>query len=114
MQVIKEIEASQLRSDLPEFSVGDTIAVRIRIKEGDKTLVRLFRGVVIAKKGGSGSKASFTVRKISGGIGVERVFPFHSPVISSIKVIRKGKVRRSKIYYLRGRTGKAAKIKERR
>ena len=114
MDKIREIETSQLRTDLPEFAVGDTVAVRIRIKEGDKTLIRLFRGVVIAKKGGKGSRATFTVRKISGGVGVERVFPYHSPVISSIKVLKRGKVRKSKIYYLRERTGKAAKIKERR
>lgn len=114
MQVIREIETSQIRDDLPEFSVGDTVAVRIKIVEGEKSLKRLFKGVVISNNGGRGQRATFTVRKISGGIGVERTFPVNSPSIIDIKVLRKGKVKQSKIFYLRKRTGKAAKIKERR
>ncbi|MBN1149790.1 50S ribosomal protein L19 [candidate division WOR-3 bacterium] len=114
MEKIKTIEASQMTNEVPQFSVGDTVAVRIKIKEGDKTLIRLFKGAVIAMKNGKGARGTFTVRKISDGVGVERVFPLHSPVISSIKVLKKGKVRRAKLYYLRQRTGKATKIKERR
>ncbi|MBN1619416.1 50S ribosomal protein L19 [candidate division WOR-3 bacterium] len=114
MEELKAIEASQMSQNAPEISVGDTVAVRIKIKEGDKTLIRLFKGDVIAMKNGKGSRGTFTVRKISDGVGVERIFPIHSPVISSVKVLKKGKVRRSKLYYMRQRTGKAAKIKERR
>lgn len=113
MEKVKIIEMSQMRNEIPQFSVGDSVAVRIKIKEGEKTLIRLFKGTVIAMKGGKGARGTFTVRKISDGVGVERVFPIHSPIISSIKVLKKGKVRRAKLYYLRQRTGKAVKVKER-
>lgn len=103
--------ADQLRTDLPEFKAGDTVAVDYRIKEGEKVRVQRFEGVVIAKRG-SGLNATFTVRKISGGIGVERIFPLHSPNIVKIQRLKEGRVRRAKLYYLRKLTGKAARIKE--
>lgn len=114
MEKVKAIEASQMTQEVPDISVGDTVAVRIKIKEGDKTLIRLFKGAVIAMNNGKGARGTFTVRKISDGVGVERVFPIHSPIISSVKLLKKGKVRRAKLYYMRERKGKATKIKERR
>ncbi len=114
MNTIEEIEAAQLRDDLPDFSSGDTVRVHVRVIEGDRERIQTYEGVVIARKGGSGSRATFNVRKISFGVGVERIFPLHSPIIQEIEVIRKGDVRRAKLYYLRDRVGKAARIKEKR
>ena len=109
--LIQELEAEQLRSDLPEFGPGDTIVVQVKVKEGDRERLQAFEGVVIAKKN-RGVNSAFTVRKISYGEGVERVFQTHSKQIDSIKVKRRGDVRRAKLYYLRGLTGKAARIRE--
>ncbi len=109
--LVNEITASQLRNDLPEFSSGDEIKVSVRIREGNKTRLQIFQGVVIMRRGG-GVSETFTVRKISGGVGVERTFPYHSPVIAAIQVIRRGKVRRNKITYIRKLSGKSARIKE--
>ena len=111
--LVNEITASQLRNDLPEFSSGDEVKVSVRIVEGNKTRIQNFQGVVISRRGG-GVSATFTVRKMSGGIGVERTFPVNSPAVASVQVIRRGKVRRSKLYYLRGRSGKASRIEEKR
>ncbi len=110
---IQELERRDLREDLPEFNTGDTVKVHVRIIEGGKERIQVFKGVVLGRKG-KGARATFTVRKSSSGIGVERVFPLHSPSISKIEVDRHGAVRRSKIYYLRDRVGKAARIKERK
>ena len=113
MNIIQNIENEQMRVDIPDFKPGDSIKVHARIKEGDKERIQVFQGVVIRKrKGGTG--ATFTVRKISYGIGVERIFPLHSPTIDKIEVITRGKVRRSRLYYMRKRRGKAARIKEKR
>ena len=109
--LVNEITASQIRHDLPEFSTGDTIKVSVRIIENNKQRIQNFEGVVIAKKNG-GISETFTVRHISYGVGVERVVPVHSPNIDKIEIVRHGKVRRAKLYYLRERTGKAAKVKE--
>jgi len=114
MNTIEEIEAAQLRENIPDFSPGDTVRVHVRVVEGNRERVQLFEGVVIARKGGSGARASFTVRKISFGVGVERIFPLHAPIIQDIEVIRRGNVRRAKLYYLRDRVGKATRIKEKR
>ena len=111
--LIDLVEAPYRRDDHPEFQAGDTIEVRVRIKEGDKERVQLYKGVVIQRRG-SGANATFTVRKMSGTIGVERIFPISSPNIESIKVAKRGIVRRAKIFYLRERSGKSARIKERR
>ena len=113
MSVIKSLEGKQLKQDVPEFHIGDTLKVHVKIKEGDKERIQLFQGTVIARNGG-GLAESFTVRKISAGIGVERVFPIHSPNVAQIEVIRKGKVRRSKLYYLRDLKGKKARIAEKK
>ena len=110
-RLVEEITASQLRSDLPEFKSGDEVKVSVRIIEGNKSRIQVFQGVVIMRRGG-GVNATFTVRKVSSGIGVERTFPLHSPSIAGIEVMRKGKVRRNKITYIRKRSGKAARIKE--
>ena len=110
--IITEIEAEQLKKDLPEFSPGDTVSVQVKVKEGERERLQTFEGVVIAKRN-RGLNSSFTVRKVSHGEGVERVFQTHSKMIVDVKVSRRGKVRRAKLYYLRGRTGKAARIKER-
>ena len=107
------LERPYLKDDIPEFRAGDTVRVHVRVVEGNKERIQVFLGVVIARKGG-GSRETFTVRKISGGIGVERVFPLHSPTIEKIEVVRRGKVRRAKLYYLRELRGKAARIEERR
>ncbi|MFP4475470.1 MAG: 50S ribosomal protein L19 [Desulfatibacillaceae bacterium] len=113
MDTIKLIEREQLRYDLPFFEPGDTVNVWVRILEGEKERLQAFKGVIIAKTGGT-TNATFTVRKVSYGIGVERVFHTHSPSIDRIEVLTKGRVRRAKLYYLRQRRGKAARIKERR
>ncbi len=112
MGIVREIEKSMLREGAEEFRAGDTVAVHYKIKEGDRERIQIFEGVVIAKKGG-GVRETFTVRKISYGIGVERIIPLHSPLIEKIEVKRLGKVRRAKLYYLRGLSRKAARIKER-
>ena len=111
MNIIEQIEKEQLRDDIPHFSPGDTVAVQVRIREGERERLQIFEGVVIAKKN-RGLNSSFTVRKISNGEGVERVFQTHSKLISEIKVKRKGDVRRAKLYFLRERSGKSARIKE--
>ena len=110
-RLVEEITASQLRTDLPEFKSGDEVKVSVRIIEGNKSRIQVFQGVVIQRRGG-GVNATFTVRKMSSGIGVERTFPVHSPSIAGIEVLRRGKVRRNKITYIRKRSGKAARIKE--
>ena len=109
--LIEAIEKENLRTDLPSFNVGDTVKVSVKVIEGSRERIQAFEGVVIARKNGS-VRETFTVRRLSYGVGVERTFPLCSPKIADIQVIRKGKVRRAKLYYLRGRTGKAAKIKE--
>ncbi len=109
--IIKQLEAEQMKKELPEFNPGDTVVVGVKVKEGKRERVQRFEGVVIAKKN-RGINSAFTVRKISHGVGVERVFQTHSPIIDSIEVKRRGDVRRAKLYYLRGREGKAARIKE--
>jgi len=111
MKRIAQIEKSYMRDDYPEFGSGDTLRVHVKIKEGDKERIQVFQGTVISRRG-SGTGASFTVRKISSGIGVERIFPLHSPNIDKIEKVRSGSVRRKKLYYLRGLTGKSARIKE--
>lgn len=111
MKQIEQIEKSYLRNDLPDFRAGDSVKVHVRIKEGDKERIQVFQGVCIARRGG-GTGATFTVRKISQGIGVERVFPTHSPNLAKVEKIRSGAVRRAKLNYLRKLTGKSARIKE--
>ncbi len=113
METLKQIERESMRLDLPHFVAGDTVKVYVKIKEGEKERIQIFQGVVISKRGG-GTNATFTVRKVSYGIGVERIFPLHSPIIDKVEVVTRGRVRRSKIYYLRKLRGKAARIKERR
>lgn len=113
MNRLDQVESPYLRSDVPEFRAGDTVRVHVKVREGEKERIQLFQGVVLARRGG-GTRESFTVRKISGSIGVERIFPLHSPSLDKIEVMRRGKVRRSKLYYLRGLRGKAARIEERR
>jgi large subunit ribosomal protein L19 len=108
-----EVEKPMLKSDVPRFAPGDSVRVHVKVREGEKERIQVFAGVVIARRGG-GSRETFTVRKISSGIGVERIFPLHSPVIDRIEVERQGSVRRAKLYYLRGRKGKAARIGEKR
>ena len=109
--IIKSIEAEQLKESVPAFNVGDTVKVHNRIKEGTRERIQIFEGTVIKKQGGS-SRATFTVRKNSNGVGVEKTWPLHSPNVENVEVIRRGKVRRAKLYYLRGRVGKRAKVKE--
>lgn len=113
MNIITKIEKEQMRLDVPHFVAGDTIRVHVKIVEGEKTRIQVFEGVVISKSKG-GVSARFTVRKISNGVGVERVFPLHSPSVDHIEVVTRGRVRRARIYYLRNLRGKAARIKERR
>jgi len=112
MNIVDEIEKTMIRSDLPDFRPGDTVAVHYKIKEGERERIQVFEGVVIAKKNG-GARETFIVRKVSYGVGVERIFPLHSPLIDKIEVKRQGKVRRAKLYYLRGLSKKASRIKER-
>ena len=111
MNIINKIEQEQLKADVTPFNVGDTIKVHVKIQEGDKSRIQIFEGTVIAKKHG-GVNETFTVRRVAHGCGIERVFPLHSPVVEKVEVIRRGKVRRAKLYYLRDRVGKAAKVKE--
>jgi large subunit ribosomal protein L19 len=111
MNVIRAVESSQMRSDLPAFRSGDTVKVHVKIKEGDKYRIQIFEGVIIARKN-NGISSTFTVRKVSSGYGVERIFPTHSPIIEKMEVVKSGKVRRARLYYLRGRRGKAARLKE--
>ncbi len=110
---VQEIEAGYLRTDLPAFAPGDTVRVRVRVVEGAKERIQAFEGVCIARRG-AGLNETFMVRKISGGVGVERIFPIHSPALSGIEVVRRGQVRRAKLYYLRARRGKRARVRERR
>ena len=110
-EIIKNIEAAQLKENAPEFHVGDTVKVYGKIKEGNRERIQVFEGLVIKKQGGS-TRATFTVRKNSNGIGVEKTWPLHTPTIDKIEVVRKGKVRRAKLNYIRSRVGKAAKVKE--
>lgn len=114
MDLIKSLEAEGLKDDLPEFRSGDRVRVHVRVVEGEKTRTQIFEGDVIARHSGEGLRATFTVRKTSGGVGVERVFPLHSPNVRKIDVIRHGRVRRGKLYYLRKLRGKKARIRERR
>ncbi len=109
--IIKEIEAAQLKESVPEFRVGDTVRVHNKIKEGNRERIQIFEGTVIKRQNG-GARETFTVRKNSNGIGVEKTWPLHSPSVANVEVVRRGKVRRAKLYYLRARVGKAAKVKE--
>jgi large subunit ribosomal protein L19 len=111
--MLEHLESAYLRDDIPDFRSGDTVRVHVRVVEAGRERVQVFEGVVIARDG-AGIRSTFTVRKISFGVGVERVFPLHAPIIQKIEVTRRGKVRRGKLYYLRDRVGKAARIKERR
>ncbi len=113
MNQLQEIENAYLRAEVPDFKPGDTVRVQVKVVEGEKERLQAFQGVVVARRGG-GTREMFTVRKISGGVGVERIFPLHAPVVDSIEVVRRGRVRRSKLYYLRNLRGKAARIEERR
>ncbi len=113
MEIMDQVAREGLRTDIPKFDPGDTIKVMVRVREGEKTRLQAFEGVVIARRGG-GLGETFTVRKVSGGVGVERVFPLHAPLWDTITVIRRGRVRRAKLYYLRNLSGKAARIKEKR
>ena len=111
MDALKIISADSVKQEIPAFEVGDTVRIGVNIRAGDKERVQMFEGTVIARKG-SGISETFTVRRVSYGVGIERVFPIHSPNVKEVKVIRRGKVRRAKLYYLRDRVGKAAKVKE--
>ena len=113
MHDLQQVEQEYVRDGLPDFRAGDTVKVHVRVREGAKERIQIFQGVVTARRG-SGTRETFTVRKVSGGIGVERIFPLHSPVIGQIDVVRRGKVRRAKLYYLRKLRGRAARIEERR
>lgn len=114
MDLIQGIEAEGLRQEIPPFRAGDRVRVHVRVVEGEKSRTQVFEGNVIGRRHGEGLRATFTVRKTSGGIGVERVFPLHSPNVQRIEVVRRGQVRRAKLYYLRDRRGKKARIRERR
>jgi large subunit ribosomal protein L19 len=113
MQRVADIAREGLRTDIPAFNSGDTVKVMVRVREGDKERLQAFEGLCIAKRGG-GISESFTVRKVSAGVGVERIFPLHSPTIASLEVVRRGRVRRAKLYYLRAVSGKAGRIKEKK
>ena len=113
MQTLDSIDAASLRSDVPDFRPGDTVKVHVRVREGNRERIQVFQGVVIRRQGG-GVRETFTVRKVSFGVGVERTFPVHSPIIGRLEVVTLGDVRRAKLYYLRERSGKAAKIREKR
>ncbi|HVR29539.1 MAG TPA: 50S ribosomal protein L19 [Thermoanaerobaculia bacterium] len=110
---LRQAELPYLKTDLPEFRAGDTVRVHVRVVEGDKERIQVFQGVVMGRRGGS-TRETFTVRKISGAVAVERIFPLHSPTVAKIEVVRQGRVRRAKLYYLRSLRGKAARIEERR
>lgn len=112
-EIIRNIEAAQMKSEVTAFNVGDTIKVYGKIKEGNRERIQVFEGTVIKRQNGS-NRETFTVRKTSGGIGVEKTWPLHSPLVEKIEVVRRGKVRRAKLYYLRDRVGKAAKVKEKK
>jgi large subunit ribosomal protein L19 len=114
MDMIQSIEAAGLKQELPEFRSGDRVRVHVRVVEGEKSRTQIFEGDVIARRGGNGLRATFTVRKTSGGVGVERVFPLHSPNVQRVEVVRLGRVRRAKLFYLRELRGKKARIRERR
>lgn len=111
MDLLRAVDNSQMRTDLPAFRPGDTVRVHVKIKEGDKFRIQVFEGVVIAQKN-NGISSTFTVRKVSSGYGIERIFPLHSPIIEKLEVVKSGKVRRARLYFLRGRRGKAARLKE--
>lgn len=111
MDALKLISNSCLKAEVPEINIGDTVKVHVNIKEGDKSRIQVFEGTVIAKKHG-GINETFTVRRVAHGCGIERVFPVHSPVVDKVEIVRRGRVRRAKLYYLRDRVGKAAKVKE--
>ncbi|SHH18082.1 50S ribosomal protein L19 [Clostridium grantii] len=111
LDIIKEIESLHIKKELPQFNVGDTVKVDVRITEGAKTRIQVFEGTVIKKQNG-GARETFTVRRVAYGTGVERTFPINSPLVEGVKVVRKGKVRRAKLFYLRDRVGKSAKVKE--
>jgi large subunit ribosomal protein L19 len=111
MDLLRSVDNSQVRTDLPRFRPGDTVRVHVKIKEGDKYRIQIFEGVVIVQKN-NGISSTFTVRKVSFGYGIERIFPLHSPIIEKLEVVKSGKVRRARLYYLRGRRGKAARLKE--
>jgi large subunit ribosomal protein L19 len=111
MNLLRAVENSQMRTDLPSFRPGDTVRVHVKIKEGDKYRIQVFEGVIIAQKH-NGISSTFTVRKVSSGYGIERIFPSNSPIIEKLEVVKSGKVRRARLYYLRGRRGKAARLKE--
>ncbi|MEM6348105.1 MAG: 50S ribosomal protein L19 [Bacteroidota bacterium] len=112
-ELIKLVQAEYLRDDIPEFGAGDTVNVHVRIAEGDKERIQQFKGVCLQRRG-EGATETFTVRKISSGIGVERIFPMHAPIVEKIEVLRRGKVRRARLFYLRDKVGKQARIKERK
>ena len=111
-EIIRNIGAAQMKAEVPQFRVGDTVKVYAKIKEGNRERVQIFEGTVLKKQGGSSVRATFTVRKNSNGIGVEKTWPIHSPNVEKVEVVRRGKVRRAKLTYLRGRVGKRAKVKE--
>ena len=111
--ILAEVEAGLMKDEVPQFNIGDTVKVHVLVKEGEKERIQVFQGLVIARHSGR-NRSTFTVRKVSGGVGVERVFPVHSPYVKKVEVARRGRVRRAKLYYLRERTGKAARVKESR
>lgn len=110
-EIIKKLEAEQMKEEIPQFNTGDTVRVHAKVKEGNRERIQVFEGTVIKKQGGS-NRATFTVRKLSNGVGVEKTWPLHSPIVEKVEVVRKGKVRRAKLFYLRERSGKRAKVKE--
>lgn len=111
MELVRKVTENQMRNDIPDFKSGTTVIVNVRIREGEKERIQAFEGVVISREG-RGIAEKYTVRKVSSGIGVERTFPVHSPIVESVKVVRRGKVRRAKLYYLRNRSGKSARLTE--
>ncbi|MBU5590836.1 50S ribosomal protein L19 [Clostridium sp. MSJ-4] len=111
-ELIRSIESQQIRNDLPNFEVGDTVKVHVKVKEGNRERIQMFEGTVLKRQNG-GIRETFTVRRLASGVGVERTFPVNSPIVEKIEIVRKGKVRRAKLFYLRDRVGKAAKVKER-
>lgn len=113
MDIVRQFEESMLKTDIPVFKAGDTVQVHVKVIEGNKQRIQIFQGLVIGRSNGS-SRETFTVRKISEGVGVERIFPLHSPIIDKIKVVRRGRVRRAKLYYIREKIGKSARIREKK